>query len=104
MFGKIDVENSEEKKCELKVIAPCGMEDARMIVDELQKEHGVIINLEKTKELQRIEDFVAGACYSMGGTYEKVGSILIATPNVFNVSFKNNDKGLREPLYIKEEE
>ena len=54
------------------------MEDTREIADTLVDNSTVILNLEgiDMELAQRIIDFTSGACYSLGGTLQKVSSYI----------------------------
>ena len=59
---------------EVCVIKPSSMEDTREIADTLVDNSTVILNLEgiDVELAQRIIDFTSGACYSLGGSLQKV--------------------------------
>ena len=63
---------------EVCVIKPSSMEDAREIADTLVDNSTVILNLEgiDMELAQRIIDFTSGACYSLGGSLQKVSSYI----------------------------
>lgn len=63
---------------EVCVIKPTSMEDSREIADTLVENSTVILNLEgiDVELAQRIIDFTSGACYSLGGTLQKVSSYI----------------------------
>lgn len=63
---------------EVCVIKPTSMEDTREIADTLVDNSTVILNLEgiDVELAQRIIDFTSGACYSLGGTLQKVSSYI----------------------------
>lgn len=63
---------------EVCVIKPTSMEDSREIADTLVDNSTVILNLEgiDVELAQRIIDFTSGACYSLGGTLQKVSSYI----------------------------
>lgn len=63
---------------EVCVIKPTSMEDTREIADTLVENATVILNLEgiDVELAQRIIDFTSGACYSVGGTLQKVSSYI----------------------------
>lgn len=63
---------------EVCVIKPSSMEDTREIADTLVDNSTVILNLEgiDVELAQRIIDFTSGACYSLGGTLQKVSSYI----------------------------
>lgn len=68
---------------EVCVIKPSSMEDTRDIADTLIDRCTVVLNLEgiDVDVAQRIIDFSSGACYSIGGSLQKVSSyIFILTP------------------------
>lgn len=78
--------SSQSVSMEVCVIKPTSMEDAREIADTLQDNSTVILNLEgiDMELAQRIIDFTSGACYSLGGSLQKVSSyIFVIGP--FNV-------------------
>ena len=58
---------------EVCVIKPASMEDTREIADTLVDNSTVILNMELA---QRIIDFTSGACYSLGGSLQKVSSYI----------------------------
>ena len=63
---------------EVCVIKPYSMEDTREIADTLVDNSTVILNLEgiDVELAQRIIDFTSGACYSLGGSLQKVSSYI----------------------------
>lgn len=70
--------NSQSANMEVCVIKPTSMEDTREIADTLVDSSTVILNLEgiDVELAQRIIDFTSGACYSLGGTLQKVSSYI----------------------------
>jgi len=65
------------------VLKPTNMEDTREIADTLIGGSTVVLNLEglDVELAQRIIDFTSGACYSIGGSLQKISSyIFILTP------------------------
>ena len=74
---------------EVNVIRPTSMEDARDIAETLMNNCTVILNLEglDVEIAQRIIDFTCGACYSLGGSLQKIaGYIYILTPSGVDIS------------------
>ena len=74
---------------EVNVIRPASMEDARDIAETLMNNCTVILNLEglDVEIAQRIIDFTCGACYSLGGSLQKIaGYIYILTPAGVDIS------------------
>ena len=63
---------------EVCVIKPSSMEDTREIADTLVDNSTVILNLEgiDMELAQRIIDFTSAACYSLGGSLQKVSSYI----------------------------
>ena len=63
---------------EVCVIRPTSMEDTREIADTLVDNSTVVLNLEgiDMELAQRIIDFSSGACYSLGGSLQKVSSYI----------------------------
>lgn len=63
---------------EVCVIKPSSMEDTCEIADTLVDNSTVILNLEgiDVELAQRIIDFTSGACYSLGGSLQKVSSYI----------------------------
>ena len=63
---------------EVCVIRPTSMEDTREIADTLVHNSTVVLNLEglDMELAQRIIDFTSGACYSLGGSLQKVSSYI----------------------------
>ena len=63
---------------EVCVIKPSSMEDTREIADTLVDNSTVILNLEgiDVELAQRSSDFTSGACYSLGGSLQKVSSYI----------------------------
>ena len=63
---------------EVCVIKPSSMEDTREIADTLVDNSTVVLNLEglDVELAQRIIDFTSGACYSLGGSLQKVSSYI----------------------------
>lgn len=69
---------SQSSNMEVCVIKPTSMEDSREIADTLVDNSTVILNLEgiDVELAQRIIDFTSGACYSLGGSLQKVSSYI----------------------------
>ena len=63
---------------EVCVNKPSSMEDTREIADTLLDNATVILNLEgiDVELAQTIIDFTSGACYSLGGSLQKVSSYI----------------------------
>ena len=63
---------------EVCVIKPTSVDDAREITETLLSGRTVILNLEglDLEVAQRIIDFTSGACYSLGGSLQKVSSYI----------------------------
>ncbi len=70
--------SSSGQSMEVCVLRPLSMENTREIADMLIDESTVILNLEgiDVELAQRIIDFASGACYSLGGTLQKVSSYI----------------------------
>lgn len=70
--------SSQSPNMEVCVIKPTSMEDTREIADTLVDNSTVILNLEgiDVELAQRIIDFTSGACYSLGGSLQKVSSYI----------------------------
>ena len=70
--------SSQAANMEVCVIKPSSMEDTREIADTLVDNSTVILNLEgiDVELAQRIIDFTSGACYSLGGSLQKVSSYI----------------------------
>lgn len=70
--------NTQSANMEVCVIKPSSMEDTREIADTLVDNSTVILNLEgiDVELAQRIIDFTSGACYSLGGSLQKVSSYI----------------------------
>ena len=74
---------------EVCVIKPSSMEDTREIADTLVDNSTVILNLEgiDVELAQRIIDFTSGACYSLGGSLQKVSSyIFVLGPSTVDLT------------------
>ena len=69
---------TQSANMEVCVIKPTSMEDTREIADTLVDNSTVILNLEglDMELAQRIIDFTSGACYSLGGSLQKVSSYI----------------------------
>lgn len=69
---------SQAVNMEVCVIKPTSMEDTREIADTLVDNSTVILNLEglDMELAQRVIDFTSGACYSLGGSLQKVSSYI----------------------------
>lgn len=69
---------SQSSNMEVCVIKPVSMEDTRDIADTLLDNSTVILNLEgiDVELAQRIIDFTSGACYSLGGSLQKISSYI----------------------------
>ena len=63
---------------EVCVVKPTSVEDSREITETLLSGRTVILNLEglDLEVAQRIIDFTSGACYSLGGSLQKVSSYI----------------------------
>ena len=70
--------NNQQSSMEVCVIRPTSMEDTREIADTLVDDCTVILNLEglDMELAQRIIDFTSGACYSLGGSLQKISSFI----------------------------
>ena len=70
--------STQTPNMEVCVIKPSSMEDTREIADTLVDNSTVILNLEgiDMELAQRIIDFTSGACYSLGGSLQKVSSYI----------------------------
>lgn len=70
--------SAQAPNMEVCVIKPSSMEDTREIADTLVDNSTVILNLEgiDVELAQRIIDFTSGACYSLGGSLQKVSSYI----------------------------
>ena len=62
----------------VQVIKPTSVEDAREITETLLENRTVVLNMEglDIDIAQRIIDFTSGACYSLGGSLQKVSSYI----------------------------
>ena len=72
------------KQSEVKMITPLTYDEAKDIVELLIEGKTVVLNLERIKvDLgQKIIDFTAGACFTMGGDMQSISKkIFIATPS-----------------------
>ena len=81
--------SSQSVNMEVCVIKPTSMEDTREIADTLVDNSTVILNLEgiDVELAQRIIDFTSGACYSLGGSLQKVSSyIFVLGPSNVDVT------------------
>lgn len=81
--------NGTPGNMEVCVIKPSSMEDTREIADTLIDRCTVVLNLEgiDVDVAQRIIDFSSGACYSIGGSLQKISSyIFILTPANVEIS------------------
>ena len=60
------------------MIKPTSMDDSREICDYLLQGKAVVLNMEglHMEIAQRIIDFTSGACYSLGGSLQKVSSYI----------------------------
>lgn len=77
------IKKGQSINMEVCVIKPTSMEDTREIADTLVDNSTVVLNLEgiDVDVAQRIIDFTSGACYSLGGSLQKISSyIFILTP------------------------
>ena len=82
-------QGSTSANMEVCVIKPSSMEDTRDIADTLIDRCTVVLNLEgiDVDVAQRIIDFSSGACYSIGGSLQKISSyIFILTPANVEIS------------------
>ena len=63
---------------EVSLIKPTSLDDAKEICDYLLAGKAVVLNMEgiHTETAQRIIDFTSGACYSLGGSLQKVSSYI----------------------------
>ena len=74
---------------EVCMIMPNNFDDANNIADVLLSHRAVILNLEANKMdvAQRIIDFASGACYTVGGTLQKISKkIFMIVPQDMNLS------------------
>jgi len=80
------------------IIRPEGFDDSQRIAEHLKNEQTVIVNYEKTDEIiaARINDFVCGVVYAIGGTIQKIDQkSMFCAPKTVNVDNKDmtSDKG-----------
>lgn len=80
---------------QLKVIVttPETYVDAQEVADHIKNQKPVVVNLNDRdkKEAQKVMDFLAGACYALDGSVQRVaGNIFIIAPN--NVDISGNIK------------
>ncbi|MBS6195300.1 MAG: cell division protein SepF [Clostridiales bacterium] len=81
--------NGASGNMEVCVIKPSSMEDTREIAETLLDRCTVVLNLEgiDVDVAQRIIDFSSGACFSIGGSLQKISSyIFILTPANVEIS------------------
>ena len=74
---------------EVCVIRPNTIDDAKEITDTLLSGKAVVLNLEgiHVEVSQRIIDYSAGSCYSIGGNLQKITNyIFLVTPASVDVS------------------
>lgn len=74
---------------EVCMIMPKNYEDANTIADVLLSHRAVILNLEgiDMSAAQRIIDFASGACYTVGGSLQKISKkIFMIVPQDMNLS------------------
>ena len=74
---------------EVCMIVPKSFDDANTIADVLLSHRAVILNLENNDmaSAQRIIDFASGACYTVGGTLQKISrKIFMIVPQDMNLS------------------
>lgn len=77
------------RNAELSMIVPKNYDDATMISDALLRHRAVVLNLEgiDISAAQRIVDFASGACYTVGGTLQKISKkIFILVPQDMDLS------------------
>ena len=69
---------SPHSNMEVCVIKPTSVDDAREITETLLDNRTVVLNVEglDVDIAQRIIDFTSGACYSLGGSLQKVSSYI----------------------------
>lgn len=76
MRNRIRFRNQHRDSDEFKlyIYRPTTAEDSLEIVEMMKEEFTIIINLEGIdfKTTQRIYDFVSGACYTMGGNFQRL--------------------------------
>ena len=74
---------------EVCMIVPKSFEDANTIADVLLSHRAVVLNLENNDmaSAQRIIDFASGACYTVGGSLQKISrKIFMIVPQDMNLS------------------
>ena len=74
----IPFHGKEEEGESVKVIRPQTFNEAQIVADFLKEGKTIVVNLEGIEigQAQRIIDFTSGACYSLGGTLQKVSSCI----------------------------
>ena len=97
---------------EVCVIRPTSMEDTREIADTLVDNSTVVLNLEglDMELAQRIIDFTSGACYSLGGSLQKVSSYIFIlgpynvdiTGDLQNYSWSNSGTVCKSRILIQD--
>ena len=74
----IPFHGKEEEGESVKVIRPQTFNEAQIVADFLKEGKTIVVNLEGIEigQAQRIIDFTSGACYSLGGSLQKVSSYI----------------------------
>lgn len=81
--------NVIEMRTVVEVTKPKEIEHANQIVHQLRSNRIIVVNLEETddKEIQRISDFLFGACYAVDGKLRKVSNrIFILVPSTVEIN------------------
>ena len=76
--GRVIQFHGKEEGESVKVIRPQTFNEAQIVADFLKEGKTIVVNLEGIEigQAQRIIDFTSGACYSLGGTLQKVSSYI----------------------------
>ena len=111
----IPFHGKEEEGESVKVIRPQTFNEAQIVADFLKEGKTIVVNLEGIEigQAQRIIDFTSGACYSLGGTLQKVSSyifvlgpynvdIFIVAPGNIEVSGDLRDEIVSEDMLSPE--
>lgn len=73
------------------IVRPESFDDSQQIAEYLKREQSVIVNYEKTDEVvsARINDFVCGVVYAIGGTIQKIDQkSMFCAPKMVDVDNK----------------
>lgn len=85
---------------EVLIAVPYNFRVTQQICDQIKAGKTVICNLEKVEDniSQRVIDYILGATYALGGTYESINDqIFVVTPSNTQLTMRTEEAGMEQP-------